>query len=345
MAATMEVTERAARAMGSDVHLIVVGGPANLSNRLLARIDDLEHRWSRFIPSSEVSRMNRAAGAWVDVSPETVLLVERAIEAWRVTGGGFDPTVLGAMLAAGYDRSFELLDPLADTDPVGDDVDLAGLPIDEHDDPDLPTAAAPPTPRWALVGCTDIEIERGAVRLPSGVGFDPGGIGKGLCADLVVEQALGSGADGICVNMGGDVRVAGCAPDGGTWTISIDHPQVSMPLTLVGLASGAVATSTTLRRAWQHDGSARHHLIDPATGEPSTSDLELVSVVAAEAWMAEVFAKAMLLRGAERAFDIVVDGQTAALTVDVRGEIRSTPSLTAFTGGMRRSKLTEVDPR
>ena len=51
-------------------------------------------------------------------------------------------------------------------------------------------------------GCTP-------VRLLDGVGFDPGGIGKGLAADLVATAAVDLGADGAMVSLGGDLRVAG----------------------------------------------------------------------------------------------------------------------------------------
>jgi len=59
------------------------------------------------------------------------------------------------------------------------------------------------------------------VRLPAGTGFDAGGIGKGLAADLVTTEAIAAGADGICVNLGGDLRVAGTGPDG-AWTVGIE---------------------------------------------------------------------------------------------------------------------------
>src|SRR5690349_10249920 len=97
------------KAMGSDVHVIVVDGRPGLGEWARGRIDELERRWSRFRPDSELSRATAFAGSWVTVSPETVLLVDRAIEAWRFTGGTFDPTVLGAVIRAGYDRSFDEL--------------------------------------------------------------------------------------------------------------------------------------------------------------------------------------------------------------------------------------------
>ena len=292
------------RAMGSDAHVIVVGGAPGLAEQARRRIDELEQRWSRFRPDSEISRLTARAGEWVTLSADCVLLVERALHAWRLTVGRYDPTVLGAVIRAGYDRSFEL---------------LGSSPADGH------------SPLG--VGAAGIEIDGRRVRLPAGVGFDPGGIGKGLAADLVTAETLTAGGAGVCVNLGGDLRVAGRAPDGTAWTVAVEHPSSAEPLALLGLDAGAVATSTTLRRRWASAGRERHHLIDPWTGEPSDSDLTLAAVVAADAWVAEVLAKAVLLRGSAHAFDLVAGLGADAVTVDGDGAVQAPPGLTAFLGG------------
>ncbi|MEO8695359.1 MAG: FAD:protein FMN transferase [Acidimicrobiales bacterium] len=291
------------RAMGSDAHVIVVGGPADGAERARARIDQLEQRWSRFIDDSEISILNRRAGEFVEVSDDTRLLVELAIEAWRISGGSFDPTVLGAVIRAGYDRSFEALG----------DAPKAGLSS-------------------LLLGCTDIDITAQGVRLPADTGFDPGGIGKGLGADIVAEDAMNGGADGVCINLGGDLRVRGCSPDGGGWTIDIEHPLVTEPIARVGVSEGAVATSTTLKRQWKVEGAPRHHLIDPATGLPSDSDLTLACVISAQAWAAEVLAKAVLLRGSAHPFDLLGGTGAQALVVDRDGRIDATDGFAAYLG-------------
>jgi thiamine biosynthesis lipoprotein len=289
--------------MGSDVHLIVVGGAASLPGDAARRLEDLEQRWSRFRPDSEVNRLNRGAGQPVRVSPETLTLVARAVEAWRLSGGAFDPTVLGALIRAGYDRSFERLGP-----------------------------AAPSGHSTLGLGAGDIRMDGDDVSLPAGTGFDPGGIGKGLAADILTDELLAAGAEGACVNLGGDVRVGGAGPDGGTWTVAVDRPSEDEPLVLLGLARGAAATSTTLRRRWSTDGEARHHLIDPQTGRPSDTDLVLASVVAGEAWIAEVLAKAVLLAGSAHPFDIVGGTGAEALAVGVAGQVLTSPGLAAFLG-------------
>jgi FAD:protein FMN transferase len=293
------------RAMGSDAHVIVVGGPDGLAELAHRRIDDLEQRWSRFVETSEVNELVRHAGTPYAVSPETVRLVERAIDAWRLTGGSFDPTVLGDVIRAGYDRSFDELPP--------------------H--PDAGTSNLVP-------GCAGIRIGADGVQLPSGTGFDPGGIGKGFAADLVTDEITAAGAAGVCINLGGDLRVQGESPVGDAWTVAVEHPWATEPIVNLGLHDGAVATSTTLRRRWEVDGEARHHLIDPGTGRPSDTDLTLATVVAAQAWVAEVLAKAVLLRGLPHPFDLVGGTGAEALAVDTDGRVHVTPGLTAFTGGV-----------
>ena len=206
--------------------------------------------------------------------------------------------MLGDVLRAGYDR------------------DLAEV------------VAAPRHGESALgLGCPGIVIDQGAfgwtAALPRGAGFDPGGMGKGLAADIVADELVASGASGVCVNLGGDIRVAGDGPSGDGWTIDIDHPHRADPVARVGLRQGAVATSTTLLRRWQIEGEPLTHVIDPRTGRPTRTDVELVSVIAGRAWLAEVLATACMLRGWDRCFDLL-DGTAEALAVHGDGAIDTT---------------------
>jgi thiamine biosynthesis lipoprotein len=296
-------------AMGSEAHVIVLGGSLALLDLARDTVEELEGRWSRFRASSEVSRMNEAAGRPVRVAPGTLTLVERAVEGARRTEGRFDPTVLGAMIRAGYDRSFEL---------VGE--------VSTERRSDL------------AVGVDRIRIDRvsSTVTLPSGVGFDPGGIGKGLAADLVVNVLRSRGALGACVNLGGDLRVMGASPQAGGWVIEIAHPTRSDPAATVVLRAGAVATSTRTKRAWGPPGDRRHHLIDPSTGEPAGDGPLAATAVAAEGWQAEVAAKAAVLGGPGsglRAFDALgVDG----LVVDADGGVHRSDGFGRFLARPRR---------
>jgi thiamine biosynthesis lipoprotein len=305
--------------MGSDVHVVVVGGSVDTLDRAVERIEQLESRWSRFRPDSEITMLNNNTGRPVAVSSDTRLLVGRAIEAWRLTGGSFDPTLLDDLRRAGYDRSFETL---------GDDPNRQAL--------------APRNRSIDAPGCPDIIVDTATVTIPVGLGFDPGGIGKGLAADLVATELIAEGVGGVCINIGGDLRVLGDSPSGNGWTLAIEHPLSTAPIALVGLTEGAVATSSVLKRTWKFGERTHHHLIDPATGEPSESDLALASIITGEGWKAEVLAKAALLRGRARAFDLI-DAATVGVVVDHSGLIDASNGFSKFLGGAALPVIVELD--
>ena len=282
------------RAMGTRV-VVAVNGDPSLVDMARHRVDELEQRWSRFLPDSDVSRMNDARGIPVFVHADTRSLVRHAIEAWRRTDGACDASVLDAVAASGYDVSFEQL---------------------------RDRAAAPRSDPPAVLGCGDLAVDDdlGAVTLPCGVGFDPGAIGKGLAADLVAEALLAEGAAGVFVSIGGDVRMAGRPVAGDGWLVDVvDHVDSQVPVARLALAGGAVATSTTERRRWTVGGDRCHHVIDPRTGRPADGSARTATVVAGDAWWAEALATQLLLAAPHERAEVV--GDRAGLVVDHDGHV------------------------
>ncbi len=257
--------------MGTRVEVIATDVDPALEQRGIDRLRELERRWTRFSPDSELSRLNAASGRVVVVSRETYAVVERAIEGWQLTAGRFDPTVLDAVIAAGYDRSFEMLSRV-----------------------DGPAHS----PLGPVPGCGSIDLfpGAGAIRLPAGVHLDLGGVAKGWAADVVVRELLAAGAAGACVNVGGDLRVAGHAPTGDGWVVAVEDPhRPGAEVGRIQLLDGGIATSSRVRRQWHRQGQSRHHVIDPRTGTSAGTDVAAVTVVAGDAWLAEVLATALLL--------------------------------------------------
>ena len=286
--------------MGTTAHVLVTGGDRrSLLRQAHARIDQLEACWTRFRPTSELSRLNARAGRTIRVSSDLWLLVERSVAAWQLTGGAFDPTVLAAVVAAGYDRDFRV------------------VPSER--------ASAAPTPE-PPPGCDGIRLDprRQRVTLPAGVALDPGGIGKGLAADVVTAELLRAGAGGALVSLGGDVRVRGAAPDGDPWTVAVEHPAGRGDLLRVGLDDGAVATSSTIKRRWKVGGVDRHHVIDPRSGACAAGLAVAATAVAGEGWWAEALATAALLGRAP-------GGSGYLLTVGSDGRMAADPALLELT--------------
>lgn len=262
--------------MGSSVDVVVVGGSSELLGQAMQDIAHLEQRWSRFLPDSDISRLNNAAGSPLHVDPSTIGLLQAMVAGWRATGGGFDPTLLAPLVGLGYAASWH--EPAAVTS--------------------LPSGAS-------LRGNLDelrIVAANSVVVSPIGLCLDPGGIGKGLAADLIVGRLLEAGADGASVSIGGDVCVRGAAPQPGGWLVGVADPDDdSIEVDQLAIVAGGVATSGTFRRRWKsEDGEVVHHLLDPATGRPAHHQREIVAVtvIAGTAAWAEVWTKAAMIRGA-----------------------------------------------
>lgn len=250
---------RAFHAMGTEIELLVDAQDATEAlSAAEAEFCRLEAILSRFRADSELARLNRAGR--LDAGPDLVRVTELALAARDQTAGRFDPTVHDAVVAAGYDRTFESIAP------------------------DGPEAENEPRVCGGLVRVTRERIE-----LEDGVRLDFGGIGKGYAAERAAEVLATAGP--CLVNAGGDIAVRA-----GAWPVAVQTGDSSLTLELT---SGALATSGRDRRRWRRGGRELHHLIDPATGSPAAGDLVRTTVVASDAVTAEVWAKALFLAGGE----------------------------------------------
>jgi thiamine biosynthesis lipoprotein len=260
----MSLEEIRFEALGSDCHLLTVRLPAARLRRAQGWVLSMHQRLSRFLPDSELSRLNAAAGRWSGVSDELELLLRAALEAYESSGGLVHAGVLHSVRATGYTRSL-----------------VEG-----------PTAGGgPPPPPPALPDM--LQVAPGRARLRLGTGVDLGGLAKGWLADRLASE-LGANC---LVNLGGDLFALGAGPDGRGWPVGVAGA------TLMLREQGA-ATSGTWRRSWRTPGRGGrlvHHLIDPRSGRPAASDLTEVSVVSESATAAEVHAKAALLLGSAEA--------------------------------------------
>jgi thiamine biosynthesis lipoprotein len=263
-------TDRSLRAMGTTARVLAGGAPHGVLEWAFEEIERLEDSWSRFRPGSELSELNRSEGRWFPMSPRLSIAIERAGELWRRTRGAFDPTILPALEASGYDRSFETIVP------------------DMHADQASPA-------RVAGFGVVELDVEAHQVRVPPGVRIDLGGVGKGLAADLLAEGLIERGARTALVSLGGDMRASGESPAGG-WPVPVIVPERGVAF-VHQLHVGALAQSSCLLRSWRRGGRAVHHIIDPRTGTATDTDVASVVVAGAEAWWSEGLAKAAIVLG------------------------------------------------
>jgi thiamine biosynthesis lipoprotein len=229
---------------------------------------ETELRFSRFLPDSELARLNRSDGP-VTVSAEMLELLLRARAHAFDTGGIFEPAVGTALEANGYDRSYA----------------SGALDLDE----------APRAVPRASILMVEIDEERRRVVRPSQVHIDFGGYLKGRTADRAAALAKGA----VIVDAGGDVVLRNAEPRDPGWLVDIEDPQDAAQIigTMV-LRDQAVATSAANRRKWRRGDQTMHHLIDPRTDAPARTDVVQATVIAPTAETADVMAKVAFVLGA-----------------------------------------------
>ena len=263
------------RAMGTDcvVAATVQRADESRARRALAagreEVEACERVLSRFLTGSDLSRLNRSCGNWAHVDERLITALRMALRAREETRGKFDPTILPALTAAGYDRSFELLD------------------------------GRPPGPAhaWHPAATVEIDRERSSARVEAGAAVDLGGIGKGFAASraLLAMRTAWLELPGGLVDLGGDIAVWGATPDGGPWRLAVADPRLpGGEFATIAIDDGAVATSGRDQRRFGPDGRL-HHLIDPETGRPADSGPVAATVVGPEGGEVEAYATALAI--------------------------------------------------
>ncbi len=268
------------RAMNCQMLALVDSDDARATEELThvpTWFDEWENILSRFRANSELNRLNTNAGQASRVSETLWQVIQQSLIAARESNGLVTPTVLDALTQAGYDRSFELLDPHARSG----------------------SAAHAPVADWRAIDC---DANARAVRLPRGTHLDLGGVAKGWCADQAAQRL--SAIAPALVDAGGDIALGGAMSNGDAWQIAIADPFApARDLEQILVHAGGVATSGRDYRRWQVGGETRHHIIDPRTSRPAETDVLSATVIAPNARQAEVAEKIALILASRAGLD------------------------------------------
>ncbi len=286
------------RAMGCQVNVqIETEADGNTILRQLPfQVEAIEARLSRFRPDSELMQLNRHAGEWTRASEILFENVQAAQHAARLTDGLFNPLVLPAMLANGYDRSFEQI-----TMP--------------HKAENIPASD------WRDI---ELKLATHEIRIPAHSALDLGGIAKGWTAARLADDLAKSGS--CLVNMGGDMAARG-APDGlPGWEVEVSDPFSDTSLVSLWLTDTTIATSGVDFRRWEvQEGRTQYHVVDPRTGYSVETDVLTATVAHPHAPTAEAYVKAIMLRGAEAGLNwLNQQWHAAGLVIQHDGKVLAT---------------------
>jgi thiamine biosynthesis lipoprotein len=325
-------------AMGCRMSLIVETPSRAAAERALDRgrrlVEEAEQCLSRFRPDSELSRLNARAGSWTDVSPCLLAVLGEALTAAELTSGLCIPTVLDALVAAGYDRDFSDLQTDDGTQPGNRARADRSSPGDGQTEreyarpravirrclrPNRPALSA--SRRWRAIR---LDHDRARVWVPAGCRLDLAGVAKGWTADRVADLLVQTGP--CLVDAGGDIAARGAPRDLGGWAVAVADPRApDDDLDLVILGDAGLATSGTDYRRWRVAGRLRHHLIDSRTGQPSRTDVLTASIIARTTVQADVLAKTVVLLGARKGLAYLVRERLAGLIVRQDGRVFVSP--------------------
>ena len=264
------------RALGTLVHLVVTEPHCLPEARTMLEADlaAVDLACSRFRADSEIGNLRASRGQ--QVSPLLAEAIEVALRAAELTDGDVDPTVGAAMSAVGYDRDFE---EIRRAGPSGQPITVRTVP-----------------------GWREVRLEGQTLTMPDGIRLDLGATAKAWAADRSAARIAQRTGCGVLVSLGGDIAVAGPAPEDG-WRIRVqdvtgepgDPPEG--PYALVAIRHGGLATSSTKARRWQRGGDVLHHILDPRTGRPAEPVWRTVSVAAGTCADANAASTAAVIRG------------------------------------------------
>lgn len=270
------------RALGTNCEVRYVppelGASVQFEHDVRAWVENFEARYSRFRPSSIVSRINAAAGSWVEIDTEMEEMLDICASLHAVTGGILDATS-GPLL-----KLWDYRNPPTQ----------------------LPTPACVAAVR-GLVGWHRLERTRGRVRLKVGMSLDLGGWGKEWAVDAVAQIARRAGVRDALIDFGHDIRVLGAPPGRPAWHIGLENPAVPGQHhgSIAVFGSKGVASSGDYIRQFTFAGRRYGHIVDPRDGYPVSHGLQQVTVIAENCFMAGVLSTTAFVLGPRMGLEFI----------------------------------------
>ena len=285
-----EKVDKYATEMDTIMHLTAYGPNASKAiEAAFNRVDEIEKMASSSINTSDVNKINEAAGKeYVNVHPEIIKIIKTSIEYSKISNGAFDITVSPLIKLWGI-----------------------GTP-DER----IPTDSEIKE-KVALVGYNNISIndaDSSVKLMKEGMAIDLGGVAKGFTADEIIKVLKEYNVNSAIINLGGSsIYTLGEKPDKTLWSIAIQNPRKEKNegnIGIINLNQDALSTSGDYQRFFIKEGKRYHHILDPTTGYPAEagvmSDTILVDSSIADCNMiADILTKITFVSGVDKGFKII----------------------------------------
>ena len=273
-----------------------------LAVALFDAVDRVDRQMSTWKPESDINRLNAApVGEWVTIPRELMTVLAEALKIGVATNGAFD-IGLGALVSAwGFG------------------------PGPRQPDQSRITAASE-LPRAATTAALQLDVSASCARKTAPLGLDLSGIAKGFGVDEMARIMDASGIRSWLVGIDGEMRARGLKPEGTPWAVAHERPDRYRreAMGVIELTDMAVATSGNYRHWVELDGKLLSHTMDPGTHRPVANRITSVSVLAPTCMVADAYATAFMVLGAEAARKLAADMGFGTIFVFDDGTVRST---------------------
>lgn len=268
--------------------------PEKLAKIIEAELEHVDAHMSTYRDDSELSIFNQRRDTEpFPISAEIYGVFERALSVSEMTGGAFDVTVGPLVNAWGFGP-----DGRPESWPT--DAEIIAL--------------------QAKTGYAKLALDGDAytiVKKDPEIYCDLSAIAKGWASDQVANALIQAGCGNFMVEVGGEVQTRGVNADGVPWRIAIETPTEGQRniYAIASLSGVGMATSGDYRNFYDADGQRLSHTIDPRTGKPITHNLASVSVVHTQCALADAYATALMVMGAEEGFRWASEQEIAAFFI------------------------------
>ncbi len=287
------------KALGTDIEIQIVFSGNEEKERaesVVEKVKELYHAkqkiFCRFSAESELSRLNQSLGVFQKASPAILYLAGRALHYNKISGGLYDPRIIGVLEKIGYGKDFKKTDFAAAALP-------GNFPKIEGD------------------LSRDLEVRENMILFRRRMDFS--GIAKGYITDCAAEYLKKQGWKNFLVDSGGDMHIAGKNQEEKNWLIEIEG--ISEKKIMLELSEAGIATSGISRKKWEIQGKKFHHLVNPKDPNHFSYELRTVSVIAENTENADGRAKTLVLMGKEKGLEFSEENKIAAIFLDYKGNI------------------------
>ncbi|MCL1127053.1 FAD:protein FMN transferase [Shewanella surugensis] len=297
-----QVMSLSGNTMGTTYHIKIMPSEKSIDAQALQvkidkALEEVNDQMSTYRPDSELSRFNQmSSNDTLNVSADTVKVINEAIKLYKITDGALDIT----------------LGPLVNLWGFGPDKRPTTIPTQVQIDK-----------QKARTGIQYITVN--GTQLSKGhddLYVDLSSIAKGFGVDKVAAILEQYQFQGYLVEIGGEIRVKGTKDDNQPWVIAVEQPSEDGVGVQQVLSPGdmSMATSGDYRNYYEEDGQQFSHLIDPRTGYPIKHRLASVTVLDKDCMVADGYATAMMVLGTQASLALAKREDLAIMLIEKRDD-------------------------